>query len=172
MNREWFSGRIGRGTVALITLMTLLPSLAAAQSVSEKYSRRRAPVSPFNLTSSPTAVLQVNKFQCGLINNGSTCTDVFNSPTGGGGFWPTGTPNQYMFNSGLQVVGMIPTDVNFDWAGDTVGAFFMDASGLRQHGTAVTEIYNSLDPDDLANWPDAGAFPDFGCAIRHSSTTC
>jgi len=24
---------------------------------------------------------------------------------------------------------------NFDWAGDTVGAFFMDAAGTRLHGT-------------------------------------
>src|SRR5690606_30833679 len=123
------------------------------------------------LSSAPTMVLQVNKFQCGLINDGSTCTDVFNSPTGGGGFWPTGTPDQYMFNSGLQVVGMIPLDAGFEWAGDTVGAFFMDASGLRQHGTPVAEIYNSLDAEDLANWPDKGTFPDFPEATAYVTDT-
>jgi len=160
MNRL-HTGRACRAGVRAAVLALVVPSLLAAQSVEDKYRMARERRSPFNLSSAPTAVLQVNKFQCGLINNGSTCTDVFNSPTGGGGFWPTGTPNQYMFNSGLQVVGMIPVDAGFEWAGDTVGAFFMDASGLRQHGTAVTEIYNSLDPNDLANWPDVGSFPDF-----------
>ncbi len=150
----------GRLVVGLLTL-SMLPSLGSAQGIEDKYRRNRNRNSLFNLTSAPTAVLQVNKFQCGLINNGSTCTDVFNSPTGGGGFWPTGSPNQYMFNSGLQVVGIIPETVQFAWAGDTVGAFFMDASGVRQHGTAVTEIYNSLDLADFNNWPDKGTFSDF-----------
>lgn len=113
------------------------------------------------LYSSPTLVLDGNQFQCGVRNQGDTCSDVFNSPTGGGGFWPTGSPNQYMFNSGLQVAGVIPEDAGFAWAGDTVGSYFMDARGTQQHGTPLTEIYNSLDRDDLANWPTQGTFPDF-----------
>ena len=137
------SGHAWRGGLAAgVLALLLMPAFAQAQSVDDKYRLARERNSRFNLSSAPTMVLQVNKFQCGLINDGSTCTDVFNSPTGGGGFWPTGTPNQYMFNSGLQVVGMIPLDAGFEWAGDTVGAFFMDASGVRQHGTPVTEIYN------------------------------
>ena len=164
MSRKTYMARAGAwsgGIVAGLLALVVVPSLAAGQSVDDKYRMARDRQSLFNLSSGPTVVLQVNKFQCGLINNGSTCTDVFNSPTGGGGFWPTGTPNQYMFNSGLQVVGIIPQDAGFDWAGDTVGSFFMDAAGTRLHGTAVTEIYNSLDADDLANWPDIGAFGDF-----------
>ncbi len=162
MNRELRSGRPLRLAVfGGLIAMLVLPAFVAGQSVADKYRAQRAKASQFNLTSSPTTVLQVNKFQCGLRNQGDTCSDVFNSPTGGGGFWPTGTPNQYMFNSGLQVVGIIPRSANFAWAGDTVGAFFMDASGLRAHGTPVTEIYNSLDAGDLANWPDKGAFADF-----------
>ncbi len=144
-----------------LALALLLPAAVSGQSADEKYRQMRERNSAFNLSSSPTTVLRVNQFQCGLRNQGDTCSDVFNSPTGGGGFWPTGSANQYMFNSGIQVVGVIPQGANFAWAGDTVGAFFMDASGLRAHGTPVTEIYNSLDPADLANWPDAGAFPDF-----------
>jgi hypothetical protein len=154
-----------------LALLCLFPSFVSAQTVEDKYRRNRERQSLFNLSSAPTTVLQVNKFQCGLINDGSTCTDVFNSPTGGGGFWPTGSPNQYMFNSGLQVVGIIPPDAGFEWAGDTVGAFFMDASGLRQHGTPVTEIYNSLDPEDFANWPDVGTFPDFPTATAFVTDT-
>ena len=162
---------LGRRTVAagavrlLVAVLTglLLPSLVAGQTVDEKYQRMRERnrKSPFSLFASPTTVLTVNQFQCGLRNQGDTCSDVFNSPTGGGGFWPTGSPNQYLFNSGLQVVGIIPPDAGFAWAGDTVGAFFMDASGLRAHGSPVTNIYDSLNPEDLENWPVAGTFPDF-----------
>src|SRR5690606_22162041 len=144
----------------------------------EKYRLQAERNSKFNLNAGPTTVLRVNQYQCGLVNDGSTCTDVFDSPTGGGGFWPTGSPNQYMFNSALQVGGSIPagpgctpqnraessTPECFAWSGDTTGAFFMDAAGTRQHGTAVTNIYDSLDPDDFANWPTAGTFPNFPTA--------
>src|SRR5690606_16272608 len=151
------------------------------QSVEEKYQMNRDRNSQFNLAAGPTTVLQVNQYQCGLVNRGATCTDVFDSPTGGGGFWPTGSPNQYMFNSGLQIAGIIPMSADctsenkmnrtepecFVWAGDTAGSFFFDASGVRQHGTALTNIYDSLNPDDLANWPSEGTFADFPNATAY-----
>ena len=153
MNR---CGARARAGVALLALL-LFPALAQGQqSVAEKYQRARQRQSTFNLNAGPDAVLKVNKFQCGLTSAGATCTDVFNSPTGGGGFWPTGSPDQYMFNSGLQIAGIIPEDANFAWAGDTVGALFMDAAGSRTQGTKITDIYDSLNPDDIANWPDKG----------------
>ena len=113
----------------------------------------------FSLFAGPTAVLQGNQLQCGLTNDGNgTCTDVFNSPTGGGGFWPTGSPNQYIFNTGIQFAAIMGADGG-PWANDTVGAFFFDASGNNPSGTAVSSIFDSLNPDDLANWP-AEAFVD------------
>jgi len=114
----------------------------------------------FSLFAGPTAVLQGNQLQCGLTNDGNgTCTDVFNSPTGGGGFWPTGSPNQYIFNTGVQIAGIMGADGG-PWASDTVGAFFFDASGNNPSGTAVSDIYDSLNPDDLAGWPAAGFVDD------------
>lgn len=173
-----------RLVVGLLALV-LLPAFASAQSVADKYRMNRERNSQFNLAAGPTAVLRVNDYQCGLVNRGATCTDVFDSPTGGGGFWPTGSPNQYMFNSGLQIAGIIPmsegcTSENkltrtepecFVWSGDTTGAFFFDASGVRQHGTALTNIYDSLNPDDLANWPAEGTFPDFPNASAYVRDT-
>ena len=147
--------------LAALLALAVLPSLAGAQSVEDKYRMQRERMSRFNLAAGPTTVLAVNQWQCGLNSEGDTCTDVFDSPTGGGGFWPTGSPNQYMFNSGIQVVGIIPADAGFEWAGDTVGAFFMDASGNYAHGTAITDIYNSLDAADVENWPTPGSIPDF-----------
>ena len=176
----WRSRLIG-GLLALI----LLPAFASAQSVEEKYQRAREQRSQFNLAAGPTSVLRVNQYQCGLQSDGPTCTDVFDSPTGGGGFWPTGSPNQYMFNSGLQIAGIIPIAPDcspedkltqsqpdcFAWSGDTTGAFFFDASGRRQHGTALTNIYDSLNEDDFENWPSEGTFADFPNASAYVQDT-
>jgi hypothetical protein len=69
-----------------------------------------------------------------------------------------------MFNAGLNLAGIIPPDAGFDWAGDTVGAYFFDARGTQQHGSPVTQIFNSLDQGDLANWPREGSVPNFPSA--------
>ncbi len=164
MNRATFRRRrvAGGGSAVTAALVTaLLVSVSAptlAQTPRDKYDRmrdRQTRESLFTLFAEPTLELKVNQFQCGLRNQGDTCSDVFNSPTGGGGFWPTGSPNQYMFNSGLNMAGIIDPDAGFDWAGDTTGAYFMDARGTQQHGEGITNIYNSLNQDDLAMWPCA-----------------
>ncbi len=119
------------------------------------------PDSPFRLFANPTLVLQANEFLCGLANSGDICEDVFDSSTGRGGYWPTGTPNGYIFESGLQIAGLIPSDAGFTWAGDTVGAYFYDERGWQIHGEGITDIYDSTDPEDLQNWPSESTIPDF-----------
>jgi hypothetical protein len=181
MIRKLFNDAAARAVSVLLALV-LVPTLVSAQSVDDKYKRDRNRGSAFNLASAPTTVLRVNQYQCGLSNDGDTCTDVFDSPTGGGSFWPTGSPNQYMFNSGLQTTGIITMGAGcttakrdqmrngtlppegpgcFAWSGDTVGALFMDAAGTRKHASPLTDIYDSLNPQDLENWPTAGFNPDF-----------
>lgn len=76
------------------------------------------------------------------------------------GTWPRGTFNQYMYNSGPQVAAIIggtrPTN---PWAGDTTAGLFLDLSGLRQHGTGVTEVFNAGLAYDRERWPQAGYVP-------------
>jgi hypothetical protein len=88
------------------------------------------------------------------------CVDPTNSPVVGGGFWPKGTPDQYIFNSGLQLGGTIPSSAGFSWAGDTVGAFFMDPRGDQAEGDPITLVYNSLDAGDAAAWPTGAVVRD------------
>src|ERR1043166_3177860 len=110
-----------------------------------------------NLFASSGLLLQANRLQCGVDNVGQVCVAFSGSPVGGGGVWPKGTPDQYIFNSGLQLAGVVnPASSGFAWAGDTAGAFFFDPRGDQGAGDALGQIYNSLDPADLANWP-AGA---------------
>jgi hypothetical protein len=147
------AGRCGKSLCAALVLFLALGAVsdASAQSSQQKRAALRAN-SPFNLQAGATQVLQANLVQCGLDNTGNVCTDIFNSPTGGGGFWPAGTVNQYIFNSGLQIAGINGTNAG-PWANDTVGAYFFDARGTQPQGSPRTGIFNSLNADDLANWP-------------------
>ncbi|HEV2670388.1 MAG TPA: hypothetical protein VGU74_04805, partial [Gemmatimonadales bacterium] len=96
----------------------------------------------------------VNRFDCGLNAVGEVCVDPRGSTTVGGGFWPKATPDQYVFNSGLQLAGIVNPGISgFSWAGDTVGAFFFDPKGTTQHGDRLSLMWSSLDPTDNTNWP-------------------
>jgi hypothetical protein len=103
-----------------------------------------------------TVRLSANRVECTINSVGEQCSDANNSSVYGGGFWPSGTGDQYIFNGGLQIAAIVPGDrAAFGWAGDTVGAYIFDARGDQAAGAAVTDIYDSRDPADLANWPSA-----------------
>ena len=160
MRSTWFS-RVARGSVALALLSATAVTVVAAKPGPERPARRRA----VNLFAVTNGVLNVNRVFCGINNLGELCVDPTNSPVVGGGFWPKGTPDQYIFNSGLQLAGVIPSTAGggkpaFPWAGDTVGAFFFDARGTQVQGDAVTLVYNSLDPADAAAWPNGAKVRD------------
>jgi hypothetical protein len=101
--------------------------------------------------------LAINRVSCGLVATGQICFDT----TGGfvwGGYWPKGSNNQYVYNSGFQVAGIIDPNAGFEWAGDTTGVFFFDPRG-SQNGEPVRPILNSSNPMDVADWPDAARVP-------------
>lgn len=138
---------------AAVALLAMLAASVADARPGPRPGRTRG----FRLFAGTFDLFQVNRIQCGVANSGEVCTDPGNSPIGGGGFWPKGTPDQYFFNTGIQVAGIIPTDAGFDWAGDTVGVYFIDAAGGQEGGSGLENVWNSLNPDDVADWP-AGAF--------------
>jgi hypothetical protein len=106
-----------------------------------------------------------NRTQCFLSASGQICTAE--SSTVGGGYWPASTANQYIFNSGLQVAGIVDSaSVGNSWAGDIEGAFFFNARG-GGNGQQITTIYNSADPADLSAWP-AGAYVPSGTDLSAS----
>jgi hypothetical protein len=93
--------------------------------------------------------LASNDLQCTIDNVGAICQDDFE--TGSGGFFPTGTPDKYIFMSGFQIAGITSGDAG-PWSRDTVAALFYNGA-YASDGFPLTQIYDSLDPDDLANWP-------------------
>jgi len=150
-----------RGLIAgmglAIAAMTAMPVPAHAGPDPEAL---RAPTGRYRLFAGNLGAITINQVYYGLNTRGEVGVDSTNSSTIGGGYWPKGTGNQYMFNSGLQVAGIIEGDrATNPWAGDTTGGMFFDASGLRQHGTAVTELWNAANPSDVANWPQAAYVP-------------
>jgi len=112
----------------------------------------------FRLFARPLGALVINRVLCGLSSTGEICVDSTNSSTIGGGFWPKGTADQYVFNSGIQVAGIIGEDANPEWQGDTTGAQFFSPRGDNV-GEEFRPIYNANNPDDVANWPQAAFVP-------------
>jgi hypothetical protein len=112
----------------------------------------------FALFSAAGRWFETNRVQCGVRVEGEICIEPTPTSAIGGGFWPRGTANQYVFSSGPQVAGIIAANGG-PWAGDTSGAFFFDDKGTTVHGRGITEIFSALDPDDLAQWPAAARVP-------------
>ena len=121
----------------------------------------------FRLFARANGALRVNQVQCGIISDGQICVDSLGSSTIPGSVWPKGTNNQYTFNSGIQIAGVIGPEMPA-WAGDTTGAPFFEGSGGLLAGEQIEPIYNASDPVDFNNWPDFARVPsgdDAGAAL-------
>ncbi|HEY7479394.1 MAG TPA: T9SS type A sorting domain-containing protein [Gemmatimonadales bacterium] len=138
------------GLVAL-TMGALVPSTAEAKP-------RPGVKKGFRLFAKAIGAMTINRIYCGIASNGQVCVDSTNSPVVGGGFWPKGSPNQYVFNSGMQVAGIIGSDANPEWAGDTTGGQLFSPRG-DDHGEEIQPVFNAADPADVAVWPQAGLVP-------------
>jgi hypothetical protein len=156
MRPTWFT-RAGRAVAAAAVLAAVVGVSPASAKPAPGRPTKRSGLNLFALT---FGVMNVNRVFCGINNIGEVCVDPNNSPVVGGGFWPKGTPDQYVFNSGLQLAGTIPSSAGFSWAGDTVGAFFMDPRGDQTEGDPITLVYSSLDASDAASWPNGAVVRD------------
>lgn len=139
--------------LAALTALLVLPGTSLAKPKPGIAGRG------FRLQARAIGAITINRIYCGLAATGEVCVDSTNSSTIGGGYWPKGSPQQYVFNSGLQAAGAIQDTLGWAWAGDTTGAFFFDPKGTTQHGQLVQPIWNSSNPADLAAWPAAAMVP-------------
>jgi hypothetical protein len=176
--RKHFGLRLGGG-MALVAFALLAP-LAQPASAQDAPSASRVHTkvgkgkpngsSPFNLASSSNYLLNHNAWTCGLAQVGNVCAALAGSSVGGGGYWPSGSGNQYIFNSGLQVAAVIGADGG-DAANDTLASFFFhasgpgasttspfltavgDGSGCRATTCSPGLVFASDRQIDLDNWP-------------------
>ncbi len=148
--------RFVRTSVLLGIAALVGTSVASARPAPDRARRPRA----LNLFASSGLLLEANRVACGIDNVGQVCVAFSGSPVGGGGFWPKGTPDQYIFNSGLQLAAVVDPAAGFAWAGDTAGTWFFDPRGDQAGGDPLGSIYNSLDPADLAAWPNGAVVRD------------
>ena len=133
-----------------LAVAAVTPSTATAAATAAVKPKPGAGARGFRLFARSLGAITINRIYCGLATTGEVCVDSTNSSTIGGGFWPKGTADQYVFNSGLQIAGIIGADANAEWVGDTTGAFFFDPKGTTQHGEQVEPIYNTTNPEDNA----------------------
>jgi hypothetical protein len=145
-------------SVTLTALAALLALLTVPGTLLAK-PKPGAPGRGFRLQARAIGALTINRVYCGIAATGEICVDSTNSSTIGGGYWPKGSPQQYVFNSGLQAAGTVDTAGGWAWSGDTTGAFFFDPKGTTQHGQLVEPVWNYSDPGDQAAWPDEARVP-------------
>jgi hypothetical protein len=114
---------------------------------------------PFRLFAKAISFINVNRVFLGLNAIGQVGVDSSGRGQTQGGYWPRGTADNYVFNSGLQVAGVVQgvKSPSNPWGGDTAGGWFFDGAGGRQQTEAVTPVYQAFNPADVANWP-ADAF--------------
>jgi hypothetical protein len=143
---------LGKRNVAGLVLLAL--ALGALTPVVAAAKPRPGASRGFRLFARSLGALTVNRIYCGLSATGEVCVDSTNSSVIGGGFWPKGTADQYIFNSGIQMAGTVAADAGFAWAGDTTGLFFFDPKGTTQHGEQVEPIFNTTNPEDAATIGD------------------
>src|SRR5581483_10051566 len=91
--------------LSLLALITVADASAKPGPAPGKKPRRG-----FNLMAAAEVLMEVNRASCNLNNLGQVCTAEAGSSTGESGVWPKGTPDTYIFNSGLQVAAIIPPD--------------------------------------------------------------
>ncbi len=142
-----------RSTVVLGAMLALLMALPTAATARPKPGYRPG----FRLFAGVNTLFRGNKVDCRVLNEGQICSAA-GSTQGGGGFWPTGTANQYIFNSGMQVAGIVDSASSVGTAGKIDGSFFFNASG-GGNGKKVTDVWNSADQSDNANWPAIAYVP-------------
>jgi hypothetical protein len=135
-----------------------LASLVALPSSGSAASRPRPGQTGFRLLARATGALTINRVYCGIGAAGEVCVDSTHSGFAGGGFWPKGTADQYIFNSGFQLAGIVGDAAANPWAGDTSSATFYNPAGGGD-GEPVRPVFNQSDPEDLANWPAAANVP-------------
>ncbi|MDH3294958.1 MAG: hypothetical protein OER95_11635, partial [Acidimicrobiia bacterium] len=141
---------IFRSRSALLVTLLAFVLAAATPTVASAVPKPGAKAQRgFRLFARSLGAMTINRIYCGLSSDGQICVDSTNSSTIGGGYWPKGTADQYVFNTGLQLAGIIDVDGGA-WAGDTTGAFFFDPKGTTQHGLEVRPIYNMNIPADFA----------------------
>jgi len=152
----------------------LLVSLLTAGFASSSAQSKPAPVavrsSGFGLFARASLRWVGNRVHCFVTGNGWLCGAE--SSVLGGAYWPAGTGNQYIYNSGLQFAGIVDSaSANNSWAGDVAGAFFFNSRG-GGNGQAITDIYDGADPSDLALWPAEAHVPsgdDSAASLYHPS---
>lgn len=153
--------------VLLAALVAIVASVAlpgAASAEPQPGAKKKG----FRLFARALGAMTTNRVYCGLAADGRVCVDSTNSSTIGGGFWPKGTADQYVFNSGLQVAGIVSNPGGI-WDNDTVGGFFFDPKGTTEHGEQILPLFNSSGLDTAGADSDGDLWPEAACVPNQAN---
>jgi hypothetical protein len=136
-----------RSPVGTVVFLAALLGLVHDSALARTKPATRA--SGFHLFARAIGALTVNRVYCGLDATGSICVDTLGSGVTGGGFWPKGTADQYLYDSFSWFAGIVGPDGG-PWAGKAIAP---------EGWESLKPIYNHLDPADAADWPREALVP-------------
>ena len=146
-----------RALTPFVLAVSVFGAGALAGQASQPGKARKPPSARSNLFSDPQSAHFVagNRVGCVIDDLGGVC----NNQEAEDARWPLPTYDTYIFQAGIQLSGLIPQNAGV-WAGDTVGAYFMDFRGDQVNGSSLSLTFDSRDTAALRQWPNAAMVRD------------
>lgn len=141
--------------LAVFVLIRPAETLALKPGHAEKTRQRSAVTS---LSAFQTRITTGNRIEFNISSNGYIAVDPSRGSVTPGGFWPSGSEDAYIFQSGLHMLGIIDAD------GDGIASDVVEVNlvfdGEWREGRpnedpddARSRLYFSTSQNDLAEWP-------------------
>ena len=160
-----------RRTVVSAWLVALALMLAAPAAGATALPERPIKKTGFRLLARASGSLKVNQVQCGLISNGQICVDSTGSSTIRGSVWPKGTTNQYIFNSGISLAGIVGRR-DAGVGGRHHRRLLLRRQRLpAQRRAGGADLQRRATRRTLADWPEFAKVPGAGDSVVDRSTT-
>jgi len=144
--------------LALGAFLLSAAGTAEARRPGDTGKRKAAPAGPA-LAAFLTRTSTGNRVEFNLSNNGYLAVDPSRGAVTPGGFWPSGSEDAYIYQSGLNVMGIIDADGD-GIASDVVETNLVFDSEWREgrpqdeEDDAKSRLYFSTSQTDMEEWPE------------------
>ena len=140
--------------IIVLTVFAVQGTLKAASPGSYKVKRSAG----VRLSAFEARQTSGNNFSFYISNTGFLATNP-TSPFAPGGFWPSGSTDNYVYQSGLNVLGIIDSEGDGIYSDTVETSAVYDAEWREGRADGFTDdpeasLFFSTDGDNLALWPD------------------
>jgi hypothetical protein len=140
--------------LAALMMVSFAADLAAARKQAYKTKR----VASARLQAFRARQSSGNNFAFYLSNSGFLAVNP-TSPFAPGGFWPSGSTNNYVYQSGINILGIVDADGDGTFSDTVETSAVYDAEWREGYASGAKDdpgarLFFSTGDDDLTGWPD------------------